>query len=295
LSTFELAGLPYSFDSWPAQYSFLRAIAEIPLLSLPAVQFHEIEQNFPNPHGGGMLRVLDGISFAVAPGRFTAVVGPSGCGKSTLLQMAAGLLFPSAGTVRHRGAPVTAVNREVGFIPQQALLFPWKTLYENVELPLVLRGTPASERHRRVSAAIAAVGLEGFERHYAHQLSGGMQKRGSIARTLVYRPDLFLMDEPFGALDAQTRMVMQDDLQALASDSGATVLFVTHDLAEAILLADNVIVLSQRPARVLANVAVDLKRPRNVFEPFKTPGFAEAYERIWSIFRTEIAGSRRWN
>ena len=261
----------------------------------PAVQFQEVEQNFPNPVGGGTLRVLDSISFTVEPTRFTAVVGPSGCGKSTLLQMAAGLLFPSSGSVRHQGTQVTSVNCAVGFVPQQALLFPWKTLYENVEFPLLLRGVPAAERQRRVSEAIAAVGLDGFERHYAHQLSGGMQKRGSIARTLVYRPDVILMDEPFGALDAQTRMVMQNDLQALATDSGATVLFVTHDLTEAILLADNVIVLSQRPARMLADVAIDLPRPRNVFEPFKTAGFADVYERIWGIFRGEVAGSRLMN
>lgn len=270
-------------------------MVEVPPLSLPAVQFLEVEQNFPNPVGGGTLRVLDGISFDVEPTRFTAVVGPSGCGKSTLLQMAAGLLQPSKGSVRHRGKQVVAVNREVGFVPQQALLFPWKTLYENIELPLILRGLPLQERHRKVNEAIAAVGLVGFEGHYAHQLSGGMQKRGSIARTLVYRPDVILMDEPFGALDAQTRMVMQNDLQALAADNGATVLFVTHDLTEAILLADNVIVLSQRPARILADVAIDLPRPRNVFEPFKTAGFAGAYERIWSIFRSEVATPRRIN
>ena len=131
--------------------------------------------------------------------------------------------------------PVNAVNREVGFVPQQAQLFPWKTLAENVELPLLLRGVAAAERRQRVAAALEAVGLTGFEHYFPNQLSGGMQKRGSIARTLVYRPDVILMDEPFGALDAQTRMVMQDDLQMLSRDAGATVLFVTHDITEAVL------------------------------------------------------------
>ncbi len=259
---------------------------------LPAVQFQEITQQFANPVGGGMLRVLESISFAVSPGQFTAVIGPSGCGKSTLLHMAAGLLKPSRGQVVHRGKRVSAINREAGFIPQQAQLFPWKTLYENIELPLLLRGVSVPERRRRVAEWIASVGLTGFESHYPHQLSGGMQKRGSIARTLVYRPDLILMDEPFGALDAQTRSVMQNDLQMLAADSETTIVFVTHDISEAILLADNVIVLSQRPTRLLANIEVDLPRPRNVFEPFKTPGFSDVFERIWSIFSSEVVGFR---
>src|SRR5216684_968998 len=179
----------------------------------PAIAFDGIGQDFPAPGRNVPLRVLDHISFGVDSGKFTAVIGPSGCGKSTLLQMAAGLLAPTRGAVRHRGRKVTSVNTEVGFVPQQAQLFPWKTLAENVELPLLLRGIASAERRERVATALGAVGLDGFERHFPSQLSGGMQKRGSIARTLVYRPDVILMDEPFGALDAQTRMVMQSDLQ----------------------------------------------------------------------------------
>src|ERR1700690_1848947 len=200
------------------------------------LSFDAIRQDFPAPGASTPIRVIDGISFEVGRGQFVAVIGPSGCGKSTLLQMAAGLLMPTRGGVRHRGRAVNDVNREVGFVPQQAQLFPWKTLAENVELPLLLR-IPAAERKHRVASALAAVGLDGFEHYFPGQLSGGMQKRGSIARTLIYRPDVILMDEPFGALDAQTRMVMQDDLQMLASDAGATVLFVTHDITEAVLLA----------------------------------------------------------
>jgi ABC-type nitrate/sulfonate/bicarbonate transport system ATPase subunit len=252
------------------------------------LSFDAIRQDFPAPGASSPIRVIDGISFEVERGQFVAVIGPSGCGKSTLLQMAAGLLMPTRGGVRHRGHAVSEVNREVGFVPQQAQLFPWKTLAENVELPLLLRGVAGAERRQRVASALEAVGLSGFEHYYPRQLSGGMQKRGSIARTLVYRPDVILMDEPFGALDAQTRMVMQDDLQMLARDAGATVLFVTHDITEAVLLADSVVIMSQRPSRLLANIAIDLARPRDVFEPFRNPGFDAAYDSVWSVFRSQI-------
>jgi ABC-type nitrate/sulfonate/bicarbonate transport system ATPase subunit len=262
-------------------------------MSGPVLSFDHVQRTFAGIGGGAPTRVLDSISFDVAVGHFTAVIGPSGCGKSTLLHMGAGLLSPSAGSVRHRGAAVSGVNREVGFVPQQAQLFPWKTLWQNVELPLVLRGVGAAERRRRVAEALNAVGLNGFEQHFPGQLSGGMQKRGSIARTMVYRPDVILMDEPFGALDAQTRMVMQDDLQTLSIDGGATILFVTHDITEAVLLADNVVVLSQRPARILAEIAITLARPRDVFQPFRNSGFDLAYEAVWSAFRSQVDFGRR--
>ncbi|MGO8917254.1 MAG: ABC transporter ATP-binding protein [Stellaceae bacterium] len=255
----------------------------------PVLDFDRVVQDFRAPQGGDSRRVLDGISFRVAPGQFTAVVGPSGCGKSTLLHMAAGLLRPTGGVVRHNGTPVVAVNRSVGFVPQQAQLLPWKTLRENVELPLLLRRVAPVERGRRVEEIIAAVGLAGFEAHYPHQLSGGMQKRASIARTLVYAPEVVLMDEPFGALDAQTRMVMQHDLQALRERQRTTILFVTHDLTEAILLADNLVLLSRQPTLLKADIAIPLERPRNVFQPFHTAGFGELYDRVWEVFRAEIA------
>ena len=251
------------------------------------LDFQAIAHDFPDPVGGTR-RVIGDVSFGVAAGQFTAVVGPSGCGKSTLLSFAAGLLSPSAGVVRHRGGRVDTVNRAVGFVPQQAGLFPWKTLRENVEFPLAVRHVGAAVRRDKTDAALARVGLAGFADHYPHQLSGGMQKRAAIARTLVYSPDVVLMDEPFGALDAQTRMVMQDDLQRLWLDQGTTVLFVTHDLVEAILLADNVVLLGRQPTHVKARLRVDMPRPRDVFEPFRTPGFVDAYERLWSLFKSEV-------
>lgn len=247
------------------------------------LSFKSIEHRF------GGTEVLRSISFDIPDQKFVAVLGPSGCGKSTLLQMAAGLLRPSGGAVLQDGRPIEGVNRRIGIVPQQAQLLPWKTLLENVAFPLVLRGIKRAEWLRRAEEAIAAVDLQGFEGHYPYQLSGGMQKRGSIARTLVYDPKLILMDEPFGALDAQTRMQLQHDLQALVMRAGASVLLVTHDVSEAVMLADRVVVLSRRPAQVVANVAIPLARPRNVFEPHTVAGFAEAYESVWQHVRGEMS------
>jgi ABC-type nitrate/sulfonate/bicarbonate transport system ATPase subunit len=256
----------------------------------PVLEFEGVRQAFPAPGGGAALTVLDGISFAVGRGEFVAVIGPSGCGKSTLLQMAAGLLKPTGGTASQDGQVIEGVNRRIGLVPQQAQLYPWKTLIQNVEFPLALRGVAADERRARALAALSAVDLAGFEDHWPWQLSGGMQKRASIARTMVYGPEVILMDEPFGALDAQTKLTMQNDLQTLTARSGAAVLFVTHDITEAIMLADRVVVLSRRPTRVLADVTVDLPRPRNVFEPFAVPGFPETYDKVWQLFRGEVTG-----
>jgi ABC-type nitrate/sulfonate/bicarbonate transport system ATPase subunit len=248
---------------------------------MDVLSFEEVRLDF------GTRRILDGVSFAVPRGGFVAVVGPSGCGKSTLLNLAAGLLLPAAGAVRQEGAPVAGVNTRVGFVPQQAMLYPWLTLEGNVALPLVLRRAP--DRTRRVAEILAKVGLTGFEEHYPNQLSGGMQKRAAIARTLVYEPEIVLMDEPFGALDAQTRMTMQADLQRLCAGRGTTVLFVTHDLTEAILLADRIVLLGRPPTRIIATIDVPLPRPRDVFEPFRNPGFVDTYETLWQTFRSEVA------
>jgi ABC-type nitrate/sulfonate/bicarbonate transport system ATPase subunit len=224
-------------------------------------------------HRFGVTPVLDDVSFEVPPARFVAVIGPSGCGKSTLLQMATGLLRPSAGSVQRDGVRVIGVPRPGA---------------HDVGLKLELQGIAAAERRRRVAQALHDVGLDGFANHYPRQLSGGMQKRGAIARALIYDPTLILMDEPFGALDAQTRMVMQRDLQALTARTAAAVLLVTHDITEAVVLADEVVVLSRRPARLLARHTVPLPRPRSPFEPHTNPGFAETYAGVWASFRSEV-------
>jgi NitT/TauT family transport system ATP-binding protein len=256
--------------------------------SASVLRFSAIQQSFASPTGDAPNVVISDVGFEVKRGKFVSVIGPSGCGKSTLIQMAAGLLKPSVGMVFHHDREVTSVNRTIGFVPQQAQLLPWKTMIENIEFPLLLRGMTLSERRAKAMEAIKRVDLVGFESHYPYQLSGGMQKRASIARMLVYKPDTILMDEPFGALDAQTRMVMQHDLQTMLATEGASVLFVTHDITEAVLLSDSVVVLSRRPARVIAEIPIDLPRPRDMFEPYATPGFAEAYDRVWSVFRGEL-------
>ena len=269
--------------------------------SQPLLSFDGIAQSFSSPKGKGkgkgrgQLDVLRDLSFEVRANQFTAIVGPSGCGKSTLLRLAAGLDRPSAGTVKFEDQKVMGVNPDVGFITQQANLFPWFTLEQNVEFPLVVQRRPKAERVERVRHYLDLAGLTGFEDHYPHQLSGGMQKRGSIVRTLIYAPRVVLMDEPFGSLDAQTKMLMHSDLLRLWQEQHQTVLFVTHDLQEAVTLADNIILLSRQPTRIKATIEVKLPRPRNVFEPYAMPGYVETYDEVWNIFRSEVTQDDRRN
>lgn len=237
---------------------------------------------------GKAVTAVDDVSFGVEEGEFTSIVGPSGCGKTTLLRFCAGLAVPTSGRTFCHGKPVDGINTEVGFVTQDSNLFPWMTLYQNVEFALQIRNVPARERSERVNSHIAMVGLTGFEKHYPHQLSGGMQKRASIIRTMVYEPDVILMDEPFGPLDAQTRMILQDDLLRVWDMKKQTILFVTHDLAEAVALSDNVVVMSARPGRVKGIFPVTIDRPRDVFQIHSANGFAENYDWIWSCFRDEV-------
>jgi NitT/TauT family transport system ATP-binding protein len=228
-------------------------------------------------------------TFEVPRDGFVAVVGPSGCGKSTLLNVAAGLLAPSSGTVACFGKRVSGVDRRVGYITQDANLLPWMTVLDNVALPLKLAGVGRTERNERAAQWIERVGLHGFEDFFPMQLSGGMQKRASIARTLVYGPDVILMDEPFGPLDAMTRMQLQQELLALWERERKAILFVTHDLAEAIALADTIVVMTHRPGRIKAIVPVPLARPRDVGAIHGVPGFAEIFNELWELFKPEIA------
>jgi len=237
---------------------------------------------------GSLVTALADVSLSVRRNQFTSVVGPSGCGKTTLLRLAAGLEPASAGETRYLGEAVRAINTGVGYVTQESNLYPWMTLRQNVEFPLEIRGVPAAERRERADEYITMVGLEGFEGHYPYQLSGGMQKRGSIIRTMIYEPSVILMDEPFGPLDAQTRMVLQAELLRISRMKEQTILFITHDLTEAIALSDVVVVMSARPGTVKQVFDIPLAHPRDVFQIHAQPGFADTYAEIWDCFRSEV-------
>lgn len=231
---------------------------------------------------------IDRVNFDVLSGKVTTVVGPSGCGKTTLLRLAAGMVGASGGQVLHDGSVVDRLNTRVGYVTQDSNLFPWLTTLGNVEFPLIVRGVPKKERLERAHHWLKLVGLSGFENHYPSQLSGGMQKRVSIVRTLIYEPNVVLFDEPFGALDAQTRMTLHHELLELWKQKNSTMLFITHDLVEAITLSDQIIIMTRRPGRVKHIYNVPLRRPRNVFEIYLEPGFDEAYAALWQHFKSEI-------
>jgi NitT/TauT family transport system ATP-binding protein len=215
---------------------------------------------YPNSNGG--LRALEEVSFDVAPQEFVCLVGPSGCGKSTLLRTLGGLQRPSAGRVIFEGEPLTAPRRRIGFVFQKATLMPWRTVLENVLLPLELAGAERGEARERAERLIELVGLDGFEHSRPRDLSGGMEQRVAIARALIHEPDMLLLDEPFGALDALTRERMGAELLRIWEARKKPVVMVTHSIPEAVFLADRVLVMSQRPGRVRATVRVDLPRPR---------------------------------
>ncbi len=232
---------------------------------------------------------LRAVTLGVRRGEFLALIGPSGCGKSTVLNMFAGLVEPTEGEVLHDGRPVRGVNTRVGYVTQDDNLLPWRTTVANVEIALELKGVPRAERRARALAYLARVGLVGFEHHYPHELSGGMRKRVSIVRTLVDETvDAILMDEPLGPLDAQTRLLLQDELLQLWQGSGRTIVFVTHDLVEAIALADRIAIFTSAPGTIKAVREVPIARPRDVFHIHEAAGFPEVYDAIWTDLREEI-------
>jgi NitT/TauT family transport system ATP-binding protein len=230
----------------------------------------------------GNLHAMGPTTLSVRRGEFLAIVGPSGCGKSTLLNMVAGTLVPSEGSVRYKGNEVASINHDVGYITQKNYCLPWRTVEANVRLPLEFRRLPEPEIAQRAADAIRKVGLGGFEKAYPKQLSGGMLQRVMIARTLAYSPDIFLMDEPFGSLDAQLRTRMHAELLKLWADTRATFVFVTHDLQEAITLADRVVVMSKRPGRIKLVLEIELVRPRDVIDVQSNPAFGAYLKQLWS-------------
>ena len=234
---------------------------------------------------GGTVPALENISFHVPAGRFTVIVGPSGCGKTSLLMMLAGLRAQSQGTIHCLGRPMPEPDPlRVGVIFQEASLYPWLTALENIEFPLSLRGTDKKEHRRRAEAMLELVGLHGFGERYPHELSGGMKQRVSIARGLVQDPPVLLMDEPFAALDEQTRMTMGHELLRIWSHTSKTVVFITHSLTEAVYLADEVLVMSARPGRIIDRIAIPLPRPRT-YEMMGTEVFGRLRDRIWQQIR----------
>jgi NitT/TauT family transport system ATP-binding protein len=251
------------------------------------IQVENVTKAFQTPTHGAMV-ALENISLNIPYGEFITIVGPSGCGKSTLLKLIAGLTPISAGRILYQGAAVQGLNTKVGYVPQESKLFPWLTLEENVAFGLDSKRYSRQQRDEQLRHFIALAGLGGFEKYYPSQLSGGMGKRASIIRALAYEPPVILMDEPFGPLDAQTRMVLQDELLKIWEHKRQTILFVTHDLVEALALADRVVVMTHRPARIKDVIQVPMARPRNIFEIHRQEGFDEAYSRLWNIFRHEL-------
>ena len=257
-----------------------------------AVALKNVARRFVTP-SGDVLSALENFDLTIAPGEFCAIVGPTGCGKSTTLGLVSGLARPQGGTVTLFDAPVTGVDRRVGFVFQQDAVFPWRDVLGNVMAGPLFRGVPRARAEAEARDWIARVGLTGFERHHPHQLSGGMRKRVALAQTFINKPEVLLMDEPFSALDVQTRELMQEELLSLWAQSGAAVLFVTHDLDEAILLADRVAVLTTRPARVKSVHTIDLPRPRNIATLRYDEGFIAIARRLSDDLRDEVLRARR--
>ncbi|MGB6009507.1 ABC transporter ATP-binding protein [Castellaniella sp.] len=259
---------------------------EGPIIALDRVFFSSKDRK------GKTIGILQDFSLRVAPGEFVAVVGPSGCGKSTALNFMAGLVKGhQSGTVRVRGVDVSGIAQGIGYMFQTHGLFPWRNIIDNVCLSLEVQGAPLEQRRSKASGLLAELGLAGFENHYPAEISGGMRQRVSLARTLATDPAILLMDEPFGALDAQTKLLVQDGFVAYWEKNQKTVVFVTHDLSEAIFLADRVVVMSARPGRVKAEYTVPFPRPRNLAEIRVSAEYGELWERIWLDLKDEARHS----
>ncbi len=259
-------------------------------MTTPALSFDRITCTFISADQPAQrYTAVQDTSLDVQAGEFVSVVGPTGCGKSTLLNLAAGLLQPSSGQVRVFGEPLAGINRRAGYMFQAEALMPWRSALGNVLAGLEFRGMPAAEAQDLARSWLPRVGLAGFEDRYPHQLSGGMRKRVSLAQTLVLDPDIILMDEPFSALDIQTRQLMENEVLDLWAAKRKAVLFITHDLDEAIAMSDRVVVLAAGPGtRPIGEFAIDLPRPRDVAEIRDDAGFVDLHARIWGVLRDEV-------
>jgi len=253
-----------------------------------AARFENVNLTFASKTSSRRVHALNDVTFDIGQNEFIAVVGPSGCGKSTLLNLVAGLMKPTSGSIYLRGEKVTGLQKSIGYVTQDSNLLPWLTVEENMRMPLKIRNWPKEKQDEEIARWLDIVGLSGFEKAYPRQLSGGMQKRCSIARTLVYDPDILLMDEPFGAVDAITRSLLQDTLLRIWTERPKSVLFITHDLSEALALADKVVIMTKRPGRVKAVVPVRVPRPRDIFHLSEDPEFGHQQRELWDLFTSEI-------
>jgi NitT/TauT family transport system ATP-binding protein len=253
----------------------------------PKLEARNVSLSYVRPRTASRLAALDAVNLQVIDGEFVAVVGPSGCGKTTFLSIVDGLLTATAGSVLVDGEVVTAPGPDRAVVFQDASLLPWRTVLKNVRYGLECLGVKAHEANERAARLIALVGLKGFEHHYPHELSGGMQQRVNLARALIVEPKILLMDEPFAALDAQTREFMQSELTRIWETERKTVLFITHQIDEAIYLADRVVVFSGRPGTVRASVAIDIERPRPIGVK-RQARFHALEDRIWRLIEEEV-------
>jgi NitT/TauT family transport system ATP-binding protein len=255
-----------------------------------ALQLQDVSCTFIDRHNpASRYTAVAGVTLTVGAGEFVSVVGPTGCGKSTLLNVGAGLMQPSTGAERVFGQPLQGINTRAGYMFQAESLMPWRTALGNVMAGLEFRGVLLADARAQAEDWLRRVGLGGFGDRYPHQLSGGMRKRTSLAQTLALDPDIILMDEPFSALDIQTRQLMENEVLALWASKRKAVLFITHDLDEAIAMSDRVVVLSAGPAaRPIGEFAIDLERPRDVAEVRTTPRFIELHKAIWAVLREEV-------
>lgn len=261
--------------------------SEGPSHATPPIEVRGVEQWFDG-QDGKVVRALQPTDLHVRPGEFLAIVGPSGCGKTTLLNIIAGLVPQSRGSVLVDGKPPRAGNREVGYLFARDSLMPWRTVQANVELNMEVFGYDKDKRRHRATEMLSNVGLDGFASSYPAQLSQGMRQRVAIARTLAPLPGIVLLDEPFSALDAQTKLLLQETFSALWQNMEATVILITHDLHEAVALADRVVIFTSRPGRVKKVIDVDLPRPRSVVKLQGEPRYHELYEQAWESLRDEV-------
>src|SRR5881296_3809460 len=246
----------------------------------------DVVKRFDTPEG--VLTAIDHVSLSVAPGEFVGVIGPSGCGKSTLFNVIGGLLDGYEGTVRVAGERVRGPHRAIGMIFQEESTFPWRTVIDNVAFPLEIAGLPKAERYERARHFVKLVGLDGFERRYPAELSGGMRQRVSMARTLAAQPKIMLMDEPFAALDEQTRLLLGDKVLQIQQELKQTTLLITHNITEAVQLSDRIVVMTYRPGRVKRMVDIDLPRPRSS-DVVSSEAFGRYVAQIWGDLREEAS------